>query len=79
MRIDNREVRSMCPSEDRELKPQGCKNCSRGKLQEVRYTKLFAEGIERDDYYPVYLCWDCVCAYFNADPLPDNCKNVFEI
>ena len=86
MKINDKEVMSICPDDEDDgvyFSYEGCENCNNGLGDDVRDVQLFVAGkdgtISLKDWFDVRLCHTCLCAYYNAEELPDDCQNVFEI
>ena len=78
MKIDGVDlVDSIEVPEEMEFRYGGCENCANNLGNNVYKVKAHVRGFT--DYYDLFLCHGCVCTYYNADPLPEDCKNAFEL
>ncbi len=77
MKINNDEIIALEEITDyREFDYEGCDNCYNGGADVYEFK---AHIKDFRDHYEVKLCNECRCAYFNGDPLPDNCNNIHNL
>jgi hypothetical protein len=62
--------------ESKNFSYRGCENCANGLGTDVYDSKAYVADFS---YYDLKLCHTCLCSYHNADPLDENCRNVFNI
>jgi hypothetical protein len=58
---------------------RGCDNCDNKLGNDVYDCRAFVKTEDLRDYYKIKLCGSCLCAYFNGDPLEDECHNALNI
>ena len=78
MKINNEDIVSVeIIEDDPSFSYEGCDNCDNGLGGDVYMCKAWVEGFH--DYYSIRLCHSCVLTYANAEPLDEECENIFEM
>ena len=82
MKINNDIIMGLDISEETHFSWSGCDNCNNGLGNTVYDVEAhFETGNDenRFDYYEIKLCPGCVNTWHNAEPLPEECNNVYNI
>jgi hypothetical protein len=61
------------------FRPNGCENCYNGLANNVNDVLVYTKKTGWEDHYIIPLCHSCLCAYYNGDPLDDDCKDHLKI
>lgn len=75
MKINDQLILALDSEEESQFRWRGCDNCNNGLGNDVYECKAHT----KEDYYEIFLCSSCLCAYHNGDELDDECKNRFEV
>lgn len=80
MKINNDQILALEPDDQKVFLHEGCGNCGNGLGNDVfNCYANFKKDDGKWEYYEIFLCHKCLCAYHNGDDLDESCKNRFNI
>ncbi len=78
MQINNDQIVSLTVNAESEFSVGGCENCGDKLGCDVFMCAANTKSGDMD-FYVIALCIHCRNAYFNADPLPEGCRDLYKI